>query len=380
MPNRRIKIFTVFCLLTASLTLQAFSQPPAVPRLTERCLDQASYVQLAKEWKEYIAKNGENAEALVNLGRAYDYSGQLEAAYEVARRALNADHDNPRALEFLGKMLATYKSDEKNALIYLERCRTIAPEYKEGLIMLSVVYLRQGKWNKADDVFKTLFDQRVMPRPLQDLAYNMLVGLPKGAVLITNGDNDTFPPLALQAGMDFRKDVILINRSLLNLESYADAVFKRHPHIKPRGGVKAVENEILSTTLLKKMVNEHKAPIYFASTVSGGGYNFVPEGMIIEGINLRVAKEGTGPEESARLFFEKYRLDSATDWDFAWSLLPSISKLMKNYVSGMIKSSMRDGIAAPTKKRLLDKALEIARFHEMSRLESNILAMQKNEQ
>lgn len=208
----------------------------------------------------------------------------------------------------------------------------------------------------------------------------MLVGLPKGAVLITNGDNDTFPPLALQAGMDFRKDVIIINRSLLNLESYADALFKRYPHIKPKDGVKAIENEILSSTLLKRMVVEHKAPIYFASTVPGGGYFFVPEGMIIEGINLRVAKKGTGPEESARLFFEKYRLDSATDWDFAWSLAPKVSQLMKNYVSGMIKSSLQDGITVTTKKRLLDKALEIARFHKMARLESTILEMQKNEQ
>lgn len=80
MLNRRIKIFAVFCLLTVSLIPRAFPQPPAVPRLTERALDRASYVQLAKDWKEYIEKNGESAGALVNLGLAYDYSGQLDAA------------------------------------------------------------------------------------------------------------------------------------------------------------------------------------------------------------------------------------------------------------------------------------------------------------
>ncbi len=49
----------------------------------------------------------------------------------------------------------------------------------------------------------------------------MLRALPPFAVLLTNGDMDTFPLLAVQETEGFRKDVIIVNRSLLNAGVYA---------------------------------------------------------------------------------------------------------------------------------------------------------------
>ena len=50
----------VICFICAFMILVAASQinaqPQAVPRLSERPLDKASYVQLARQWKEYIEK------------------------------------------------------------------------------------------------------------------------------------------------------------------------------------------------------------------------------------------------------------------------------------------------------------------------------------
>ncbi len=55
------------------------------------------------------------------------------------------------------------------------------------------------------------------------LAYNrwMLRHLPRNAVLITNGDMDTYPAVALQEVENFRSDVVVVNRSLLNTAWYA---------------------------------------------------------------------------------------------------------------------------------------------------------------
>ncbi len=54
------------------------------------------------------------------------------------------------------------------------------------------------------------------------LAYNrwMLRDLPENALLITNGDWDTFPAVALQQVEAFRPDVAVVNRSLLNTAWY----------------------------------------------------------------------------------------------------------------------------------------------------------------
>ena len=78
-------VFVVCALLTLSWVASASSQPPRVPRLADRQLDKASYVELAQQWKKYIEEHGETADALVNLGMAYDYSEELEAALVAAR-------------------------------------------------------------------------------------------------------------------------------------------------------------------------------------------------------------------------------------------------------------------------------------------------------
>jgi len=382
MIRRKVGVFLIctFIMLTAASQINA--QPQAVPRLSERPLDKASYVQLARQWKEYIEKNGETADALVNLGMAYDYSGQEDAAVFAAERALTIEPDNPRALEFMAKMLAVYKGDEDGALKLLKHCREVAPDYKYGLIMLAAVYLRRGELEEADDVLKTIFEQRVICRPLQDYAYNMLTGLPEGTVLITNGDNDTFPPLALQAGMDFRRDVIVINRSLLNLKNYDEGLFKKYPYIRPSGKLEREKGQLLSNTIITRLVKEQKAKVYFAATVDldqefKGMKLELPFEPVVEGVNRRASKKGLTGEESARLFLEKYRLDSATDWHFAWDLTPSVSKQIGNYVVCMIKTAERDDISPETKHRLLTRALEIAEFHGMLSAGQKIKAMLK---
>lgn len=360
-------------LLIAAAT--AFSQPQPVPKLTERPLDRASYVELAKQWREYIDTNGESAEALVNLGMAHEYSGEMEAALVAANRAVEIAPDHPMALAFLGKLLSKYKDKKDAAIELIERCRKVAPNYDYGITTLAAIYLARGEFGRADEVFETMFDQRHVSRPLQDFAYNMLVGLPQGAVLITNGDADTFPPLALQVGMEFRRDVALVNRQLLNYTEYVEAILERYPSVRTKGEIAPEKGLTLPETVIKRMVDDPNIPVYFASSVPIHRIGIELE-VWTEGINMRTMKRGLTDEESARLFLEKYRLDSATDWNFAWSLTPAVSGLLSNYVSSMIQQVNNGGLSPDTKKKLLNKALDIAEFHDMDRLITIIRSLQ----
>ena len=361
----------VYSLLVTCVSASAMTKPETVPRRTVRQLDVASYVELARQWKKYIEENGESAEALVNLGRAYDYSGEIDAAAAAAKRAVEVDTDNTRALAFYAMLMASWGDgvtpDVEGSIILLERCREIAPDYGYGLTNLATSYMRLGDLRNADAVFETIFKERIFPGPLQDYAYNVLVGLPEGAAIITWGDNDTFVPLALQAGMGFRKDVAVLNLSLLNVDKYTEAMFKRYPTIKPEGKLERDGSGLFHKVVIKALVDEQNAPVYIVSAVNLDHVGDFSD-LFLEGFNLRTSKKGLTAEDSAKLLLETYRLDSATDWNYAWSLTPSLGEMMTNYVAAMIKLSEYDDLSANTIRKLLKKALTISEFHEIDKL------------
>ncbi|MDD3642884.1 MAG: hypothetical protein PHQ19_05425 [Candidatus Krumholzibacteria bacterium] len=359
-----LRTFGTCAALLASCATNAISQPEPVPRMSERCLDAASYVVLAKQWMEYIDSHGETADALVNLGMARRYSGEMEAARLAGKRAVELEPENPRALAFYATVLSLLDAQSDEAIELLERCRAVAPDFADGLISLAGAYLRGGRLKKAEDACGTMFEQQIIPRPLQDFAYNMLIGLPEGAVLVTNGDDDTFAPIAMQSGMNLRTDVVVVNRHLLNAHVYADSLFREHELLRPSKTVKDGLGREASRAIIDRWLVEGKTPVYFAVTVPLHDLGLDTGKMAIEGLGWRGAGEGLEPEEIARLVLERYRLDSATDWAFGWDLVPNLSmEVGHNYVASLMNLAKREGVGADTRCRLLGKALAIAEFH-----------------
>ncbi|MCL2282888.1 MAG: DUF2723 domain-containing protein [Fibromonadales bacterium] len=67
----------------------------------------------------------------------------------------------------------------------------------------------------------------------RDFAMNALNSVPQNGILITYGDNDTYPLWYMQLAENYRTDVVVINDILFYSDWYREQIFKNYPDLMP---------------------------------------------------------------------------------------------------------------------------------------------------
>ncbi|MCK4546050.1 MAG: DUF2723 domain-containing protein [Candidatus Eisenbacteria sp.] len=193
-----------------------------------------------------------------------------------------------------------------------------------------------------------------------DYAHNILVGLEPDAVIFTNGDNDTFPLWFLQEVKGFRKDVRVVNLSLLNTPWYILQLKHAEPTVPMRlsdeeikklmpvrladGQIVLVRDIGVRDILMAIGEDGWKRPVYFAVTVPSLEEMGLGDNLILEGLVFRVVPSRTEEIDLAKTeenLFEKYKFRGLLDEN--WNLRDDVYRdsntrsLMTNYSAAFIR-------------------------------------------
>jgi hypothetical protein len=324
------------------------ARPADVLSWRHQILEPERYRELARQWEAYTAENPADARAWVQYGQALRYSGRQEEALAAYARAFAADSADAMAVAaFVSSQISRAQDAYTVAVQHqrLVRAAALDPEYPDTYYTLWLTSMRGGDEARARECLRRMVALGDMPRALVDYGYNMLIGAPADAIVITNGDNDTYPPLAVQALRGLRPDVAIVNLSLLNTEWYIRRLRDRGLPIPfDDAAVAGLRGTRENLVLVRAMHDQLAArgwprPICYSVTVPESSRR-LPGGLVAEGLLLRVVPGAAAPAakpevdlgRTRELFDTAYRTESLTDPLADWERESSVARMGLNYV------------------------------------------------
>jgi hypothetical protein len=170
-------------------------------------------------------ENAKNPSAHAWLAETCRRLGKKRVSVEGARKALELDPCNSFAHVILADsynpMYGEWELANSDST-WAHLMNAIRCDSTDGNAWVSIwsESIRRGELTVMRRSLHGMIETGFLTRAALAYARWMLRGLPDRAVLITNGDMDTYPPVALQEVEHFRTDVAVVNRSLLNTVWY----------------------------------------------------------------------------------------------------------------------------------------------------------------
>ncbi len=188
------------------------------------------YENQAKLWEAYLQTNKNSADAWLNYYTAMRMIKIKGGA--VNQKALTSIVEKikehvPNSFEYhyISFWDADFNKLDEN-FHHLNKAYQLAPNRTEILDDFVTYYEIKRNKEKLKEVSSKWYASGDMSSGLYYWNYNMLQTLERDAILITSGDNDTYPALVLQYAKGIRSDINVLNHSLLGLTEYRDRYFR----------------------------------------------------------------------------------------------------------------------------------------------------------
>lgn len=323
--------------------------PPEVLSWRHQVLERSEYEQLAERWARFAADHPKDPRGWVEWGDALRYAGKWEESSEKYHHAFSLDSlDAGAVVAFSAEEAGTPTGQAwRNAHDRLIRLVQREPDHAPAYYILWTTALRAGDREMAKHCLLTMVEMGDLPKPLLEFGRNLVEGAPRDAILFTNGDNDTYPPLAYQAKSGMRTDVAIVNLSLLNSPWYIRYLREQGlpvtwtdeeiEELRPRPLGRLLADDVGQHLHDNLATANWPRPLFYSVTVAADRMR-LPGGRAVEGLLIRVVPGGETTGEAAydwnrtrELIDTVYHFDGATDSLVDWGRERAVAMLMGNY-------------------------------------------------
>lgn len=372
-------LYIVFiCLLYA----QAWAQKPEqVKSFATEQKPVAWYKQQAELWKKEIARNKKNGNAWYNYYRANRSINRLDTMdtrtgqqkYEQEKQLVEEMHKAiPGSYEYnLCRWLI--EGNKYEYVSYLEKAEQLGEGHTEHFGDMIVWGEIARNQERKDKYAKKWYESGLASPGLLYYNYNVLIGLKPNSIVFTAGDNDTYPIWMLQS-IGIRRDVTVLNVSLLYIDEYRDKIFSELGVAKwnmlPE--INSINNRALAEdvaggeeklTRYNREIVKHVAantknhPVYLGLTVDDCFSKAISGELYLIGLAYEFSTNAIDNIALLRKNFEqKYALDYLDKSFFTDISQQKVKQTSHNYIVPMIKLYDHYKEAGETAKAELTRA------------------------
>lgn len=370
-----MKILSFIALSAILFANVAFGQtgekalPQKVYSIVKEYRDFDWYAEQAAQWKSELAKDSADADAWLN----YYTANRMALLVDSERFSknpggvfapLNAIVDAvwsaaPETYEAYYIKAWNAGAIDKNQFDLLQKAYEIDPSRPEVYDDLAGYYETRRNMKKLSEICKKWVESGDLSPGLLNYNYNVLMTLNRNAILLTNGDNDTYPAWVLQRGMGIRPDVAALNLSLLGVEDYRNKVFKELGVSPFKPDMAKINNTKNPKAFLLKAIIDHiianrtkKQPLYFAATMYATFREVYDEKLHLVGLAFRYSEEEIDDKAALRMCFERtYLLDYLTE-----SFTRDVSRILvlkmnANYLPMFVKLLEHYALCGDTRRK-----------------------------
>jgi hypothetical protein len=326
----------------------AQEQPQEVKSIVKEIHEYEWYTNQYSLWEKEIKKDNKNGNAWINLYSAARMSrisaGDKEIRSNWYDKELEVVNNMSRSIKgtfayyrimgwYHSIWRAKDKAEEDKIISYVEKAHELNPNEADIYPNLMNIYeIARPDLSKQKEISILWKASADFTPKLMALSYNVLMNTKQDAIIITGGDNDTYPLWIIQHADDFRKDVNVLNISLLPIEEYRNRLFKKV-------GIPALEGESHKPSEILEHIIKYRGghALYFYNKGIAAKDSTIFDKLYNVGVIYQYSEESFNNTSLIVDHFENKFIVDQLKYDYYQSEYPLIDKQWDySYLPGLV--------------------------------------------